>query len=65
MLLKEGVCYDQCVLLAKFCQPLICFVLYLKFILKLKKAGKNNRPFRYDLKQIPYDYTAEVTDSRD
>ena len=32
-----------------------------KFRLKLKKAGKSNRPFRYDLNQIPYDYTVEVT----
>ena len=28
--------------------------------LKLKKVGKTNRPFRYDLNQIPYDYTVEV-----
>ena len=28
---------------------------------KLKKVGKNTRPFRYDLNQIPYDYTVEVT----
>ena len=28
--------------------------------LKLKKAGKTARPFRYDLNQIPYDYTVEV-----
>ena len=28
--------------------------------LKLKKVGKTTTPFRYDLKQIPYDYTAEV-----
>ena len=27
---------------------------------KLKKVGKNTRPFRYDLNQIPYDYTVEV-----
>ena len=27
----------------------------------LKKVGKTTRPFRYDLTQIPYDYTAEVT----
>ena len=27
---------------------------------KLKKAGKTTRPFRYDLNQIPYDYTVEV-----
>ena len=32
-----------------------------KFRLKLKKVGKNTRPFRYDLNQIPYEYTAEVT----
>ena len=32
-----------------------------KFRLKLKKAGKTARPFRYDLNQIPYDYTVEVT----
>ena len=31
-----------------------------KFRLKLKKAGKTARPFRYDLNQIPYDYTVEV-----
>ena len=32
-----------------------------KFRLKLKKVGKITRPFRYDLNQIPYDYTVEVT----
>ena len=32
-----------------------------KFRLKLKKVGKTTRPFSYDLKQIPYDYTVEVT----
>ena len=26
----------------------------------MKKVGKTNRPFRYDLNQIPYDYTEEV-----
>ena len=26
----------------------------------LKKLGKTTRPFRYDLNQIPYDYTVEV-----
>ena len=31
-----------------------------KFRLKLKKVGKTARPFRYDLNQIPYDYTMEV-----
>ena len=28
--------------------------------LKLKKVGKTTRPFRYDLNQIPYDYTVDV-----
>ena len=32
-----------------------------KVRLKWKKIGKNTRPFRYDLNQIPYDYTMEVT----
>ena len=27
----------------------------------MKKVGKTTRPFRYDLTQIPYDYTVEVT----
>ena len=31
-----------------------------KFRLKLKKVGKTTTPFRYDLNQIPYDYTVEV-----
>ena len=34
-------------------------LLIAKFRLKLKKVGKTNRPFRYDLNQIPYDYTVE------
>ena len=33
-----------------------------KLRLKLKKVGKTTRPFRYDLNQIPCDYTVEVTD---
>ena len=28
----------------------------------MKKVGKTTRPFRYDLNQIPYSYTVEVTD---
>ena len=32
-----------------------------KFRLKLKKVGETTRSFRYDLSQIPYDYTGEVT----
>ena len=37
-------------------EPLIA-----KFRLNLKKVGKTTRPFRYDLNQMPYDYTLEVT----
>ena len=36
-------------------------LLITKFRLKLKKVGKTTRPFRYDLNEIPYDYTVEVT----
>ena len=35
-------------------------LLIAKFRLKLKKVGKSTRPFRYDLNQIPYDYTVEM-----
>ena len=35
-------------------------LLILKFRLKLKKVGKTTRPFRYNLNQIPYDYTVEM-----
>ena len=37
-------------------EPLIA-----KFRRKVKKVEKTTRPFRYDLNQIPYDYTVEVT----
>ena len=36
-------------------------ILIAKLRLKLKKVGKTTRPFRYDLNQIPYDYTVEMT----
>ena len=36
-------------------------LLIAKFRLKLRKLGKTTRPFRYDLNQIPYDYTVEAT----
>ena len=35
-------------------------LLIARFRLKLKKVGKTTRLFRYDLNQIPYDYTVEV-----
>ena len=40
-------------------------LIIVKFRRKLKKVGKTTRSFRYDLNQIPYDYTVEVRiDSR-
>ena len=36
-------------------------LLIAKFRLKSKKVGKTIRPFRYDLNQIPYNYTVKVT----
>ena len=38
-------------------------LLIAKFRLKLKKVEKTTRPFRYDLNQIPYNYTVEVTNT--
>ena len=38
-------------------------LLIAKFRLKLKKGGKTTGPFRYDLNQIPYDYTVEGTNT--
>ena len=38
-------------------------LLIAKFRLKLKKVGKTIKPFKYDLNQIPFDYTVEVTNS--
>ena len=35
-------------------------LLIAKFRLKLNKVAETTRPFRYDLNQIPYDYTVEV-----
>ena len=42
--------------MAQIIEPLID-----KFRLRLKRVGKNSRPLRYDLNQIPYDHTVEVT----
>ena len=38
-------------------------LLITKFRLKLKKVGKTTRPYRYDLNQISYDFTVEVTNT--
>ena len=38
-------------------------LLIAKFRLKLQKVEKTTRSFRYDLNQIPYDYTVEVRNS--
>ena len=38
-------------------------LLLAKFRLKLKKVEKTTRPFRYDLNQIPYNYTMEIINS--
>jgi len=47
MLLEEGVCYDQCVLLAKLCQALPCFIVFLK-----TKEEKRNKKKRKEKKRI-------------
>ena len=40
-------------------------LLIAKFRLKLEKVGETTKPFRYDLNQIPYDYTVEDLDLAD
>ena len=40
-------------------------LLIAKFRLKLNKVGKTTRPFRYDLNQMPYDYSVEATNRLD
>ena len=43
----------------RFLTNLLTNLLIAKFRLKLNKVGKTTRPFRYDLNQIPYDYTVQ------
>ena len=43
----------------RFLTNLLTNLLIAKFRLKLNKVGKTTRPFRYDLNQIPYNYTVE------
>ena len=43
----------------RFLTNLLTNLLIAKFRLKLNKVGKTTRPFRYDLNQIPYNYTME------
>ena len=50
---------DRELTVAQIMKPI--WLLIAKFRLKLKKVGKTTRPFRYDLNQIPYNYTVEVT----
>ena len=38
-------------------------IMIAKFRLKLNSVGKTTSPFMYDLNQIPYDYTVEVTNT--
>ena len=38
-------------------------LLIAKYSLQLKKVGKTTTPFKYDLTQIPYEYTVEVTNT--
>ena len=56
-MLKQGT-KDKKGLEADYCSD--HELLIAKFRLKLKKVGKTTRPFRYDLNQIPYDYTVKV-----
>ena len=52
MPLEGGVCYDQCVLLAKLCQPFPCFILYSKVKLA---CYSRNLVTSYFCIPVPYD----------
>ena len=56
---------ESCIQSAKTRQGADCGsdyeLLIVKFRLKLMKVGKTTQPFRYELNQIPYHYTVEVT----
>ena len=55
---------EKCYILRKTRRGADCVsdyeLLIAKFRLKLKKVGKTTRSFRYDLNQIPYDYTVDM-----
>ena len=58
MLLEEGVCYEQCILLAKLCYPLPCFILDFKanFARYSKCFGEGNgTPLQYSCLENPMD----------
>ena len=57
----EEVLYSQQKQDQELTEAQIMNTLLPNFRLKLKKVGKTTRPFRYDLNQIPYDSTVEVT----
>ena len=52
MLLEEGVCYDQCVLLAELYKPLACFILYSKAKYACYSSGT---PLQYSCLENPMD----------
>ena len=58
---KDGKCLDISKNKTGSWLWLRSWLLIAKFRLKLKKVGKTTRSFRYDLNQIPYDYTVGVT----
>ena len=56
---KDGdALYSQQIRLGADCES-VHELLIAKFRLKVKNVGETIRPFRYDLNQIPYDYTVE------
>ena len=56
MLLEEGVCYDQCILLAKLCELLPCFILHseakLAYYFRYLLTSHFRVPIPYDEKDI-------------
>ena len=61
MTVSQVGCYlHECVCFLTINQSICCMFLIAKLRFKLNKVGKSTRQFRYDLNQMPYDYTVEV-----
>ena len=61
MTVSQVGCYlHECVCFLTINQSICCMFLIAKLRFKLNKVGKSTRQFRYDLNQMPYDYTVKV-----
>ena len=64
MLLEEGVCYDQCIFLAKLYQSLPCFILYSKDVREVDTATRMKRVQELDIRACDPKRLANASDRR-